>query len=224
MANIKTEPLQSVQLDGLVVLKIIKHCRESYPSDVTGQLLGLDDKGSLEVTNCFPFPSDGNDDTSGATVMVRTSAVKAFGSPVEPTRSSEMGLVGSTSSIVEITDAVENGAVRDDRPRTARDTTTVIMTPEEVEGALGDTTGVITARALATTEVVPDVKSYGPVVEVLALCVPLVTTRDGGWTGIVPPGTVAVIRGFQPAAMGTSAFQGRVEPGTNGLAVDRAPT
>ncbi|KAI8889873.1 hypothetical protein K501DRAFT_328989 [Backusella circina FSU 941] len=64
MANIKTEPLQSVQLDGLVVLKIIKHCRESYPSDVTGQLLGLDDKGSLEVTNCFPFPSDGNDDTS----------------------------------------------------------------------------------------------------------------------------------------------------------------
>ncbi|KAI7867521.1 JAB1/Mov34/MPN/PAD-1 ubiquitin protease-domain-containing protein [Spinellus fusiger] len=59
-----TKPLKSVQLDGLVVLKIIKHCRESYPNDVTGQLLGLDDKGALEVTNCFPFPSDGDEDAS----------------------------------------------------------------------------------------------------------------------------------------------------------------
>ncbi|KAI9029878.1 hypothetical protein CLU79DRAFT_695070 [Phycomyces nitens] len=58
------EPLKVVQIDGLVVLKIIKHCRESYPTDVTGQLLGLDDKGLLEVTNCFPFPLDGDDDTS----------------------------------------------------------------------------------------------------------------------------------------------------------------
>lgn len=48
-----------------VVLKIIKHCRESYPSDVTGQLLGLDDKGILEVTNCFPFPSDCDENASG---------------------------------------------------------------------------------------------------------------------------------------------------------------
>ncbi|EIE77692.1 hypothetical protein G6F46_001652 [Rhizopus delemar] len=64
MANIDTEPLRTVQLDGLVVLKIIKHCRESYPNDVTGQLLGLDDKSVLEVTNCFPFPSDGDEDTS----------------------------------------------------------------------------------------------------------------------------------------------------------------
>ncbi|CAO3616100.1 unnamed protein product [Cunninghamella echinulata] len=54
-----SEPLTAVQLDGLVVLKIIKHCRESYPSDVTGQLLGV-----LEVTNCFPFPS--NDDESAS--------------------------------------------------------------------------------------------------------------------------------------------------------------
>ncbi|ORE05706.1 hypothetical protein BCV72DRAFT_134022 [Rhizopus microsporus var. microsporus] len=64
MASLETEPLQTIQLDGLVVLKIIKHCRESYPNDVTGQLLGLDDKGVLEVTNCFPFPSDGDEDTS----------------------------------------------------------------------------------------------------------------------------------------------------------------
>ncbi|CAO3608524.1 unnamed protein product [Cunninghamella blakesleeana] len=59
-----SEPLKVVQLDGLVVLKIIKHCRESYPSDVTGQLLGLDEKGVLEVTNCFPFPSDDDESAS----------------------------------------------------------------------------------------------------------------------------------------------------------------
>ncbi|CAO3592431.1 unnamed protein product [Absidia cylindrospora] len=64
MASFQSEPLNVVQLDGLVVLKIIKHCRESYPSNVTGQLLGLDDKGTLEVTNCFPFPSDNDENAS----------------------------------------------------------------------------------------------------------------------------------------------------------------
>ncbi|RUS23688.1 hypothetical protein BC938DRAFT_474765 [Jimgerdemannia flammicorona] len=58
-------PLTSVQLDGLVVLKIIKHCREAYPTDVTGQLLGLDVHGVLDVTNCFPFPSDDDDEANG---------------------------------------------------------------------------------------------------------------------------------------------------------------
>ncbi|ORX49527.1 hypothetical protein DM01DRAFT_1325730 [Hesseltinella vesiculosa] len=59
-----TKPLNVVQLEGLVVLKIIKHCRESYPSDVTGQLLGLDQKGTLEVTNCFPFTADDDEEAS----------------------------------------------------------------------------------------------------------------------------------------------------------------
>ncbi|KAI9490235.1 hypothetical protein BDB00DRAFT_563549 [Zychaea mexicana] len=59
-----SEPLHSVQLDGLVVLKIIKHCRESYPNDVTGQLLGLDEKEVLDVTNCFPFPTDCDENAS----------------------------------------------------------------------------------------------------------------------------------------------------------------
>ncbi|CAG8528033.1 6058_t:CDS:2 [Ambispora gerdemannii] len=51
-----TIPLESVQLDGLVVLKIIKHCREAFPTPVTGQLLGLDISEVLEVTSSFPFP------------------------------------------------------------------------------------------------------------------------------------------------------------------------
>jgi len=42
----------------LVVLKIIKHCKENLPELATGQLLGLDvDEDVLEVTNCFPFPA-----------------------------------------------------------------------------------------------------------------------------------------------------------------------
>jgi len=48
-----------VHIDGLVVLKIVKHCRDSLPQMVAGSLLGLD-QGSmskLEVTHCFPFPA-----------------------------------------------------------------------------------------------------------------------------------------------------------------------
>ncbi|XP_022734945.1 eukaryotic translation initiation factor 3 subunit H-like isoform X2 [Durio zibethinus] len=49
-------PLRVVQIEGLVILKIIKHCKEFSPALVTGQLLGLDVGTVLEVTNCFPFP------------------------------------------------------------------------------------------------------------------------------------------------------------------------
>lgn len=54
-------PPTVVQLDGLVVLKIIKHCKENLPELVTGQLLGLDLGANLEVTNCFPFPKTPED-------------------------------------------------------------------------------------------------------------------------------------------------------------------
>ncbi|XP_008794937.2 eukaryotic translation initiation factor 3 subunit H-like [Phoenix dactylifera] len=50
------QPLRVVQMEGLAILKIIKHCKEFSPALVTGQLLGLDVGSVLEVTNCFPFP------------------------------------------------------------------------------------------------------------------------------------------------------------------------
>uniref|UniRef100_A0A0C9RGM9 Eukaryotic translation initiation factor 3 subunit H n=1 Tax=Wollemia nobilis TaxID=56998 RepID=A0A0C9RGM9_9CONI len=59
-------PLRVVQIDGLVVLKIIKHCKECMPALVTGQLLGLDIGSVLEVTNCFPFPSRGAEEEDEA--------------------------------------------------------------------------------------------------------------------------------------------------------------
>jgi translation initiation factor 3 subunit H len=55
--DINEEPVRQVQLEALVVLKIIKYCREALPALVTGQLLGLDVEDRLEITNCFPFPS-----------------------------------------------------------------------------------------------------------------------------------------------------------------------
>lgn len=48
--------LRAVQLEGHVILKIVKHCQECAPNLVTGQLLGLDVGSTLEVTDSFPFP------------------------------------------------------------------------------------------------------------------------------------------------------------------------
>jgi len=51
------ERISSVHIDGLAVLKIVKHCQESLPQMVTGSLLGLTaDNGVLEITHAFPFP------------------------------------------------------------------------------------------------------------------------------------------------------------------------
>jgi len=62
-ALLASVPLTSVQLDALVVIKIIKHCKDYYPITATGQLLGIDVAGILEVTNCFPFTSKPDEDS-----------------------------------------------------------------------------------------------------------------------------------------------------------------
>jgi len=55
-------PINAVHIDGLAVLKIVKHCQESLPSQVTGSLLGLTvDNGILEITHAFPFPKARDD-------------------------------------------------------------------------------------------------------------------------------------------------------------------
>lgn len=52
----RTSFVREVQIDGLAVLKIAKHCKDALPSMVAGSLLGLDQKGVLEVTHSFPLP------------------------------------------------------------------------------------------------------------------------------------------------------------------------
>jgi len=49
--------LQAVQVEALVVMKIIKHSSQAFPTTATGSLVGMDKDGILEVTNCFPFPT-----------------------------------------------------------------------------------------------------------------------------------------------------------------------
>lgn len=57
-AVIETEErISSIRIEGLALLKIVKHCHESLPQMVTGSLLGLAVQGSvLEITHAFPFP------------------------------------------------------------------------------------------------------------------------------------------------------------------------
>jgi len=56
------EPIREVIISGLVTLKIIQHCRQHIPTRVTGQLLGLDVNGILEITDSFVVPLRSEDD------------------------------------------------------------------------------------------------------------------------------------------------------------------
>ena len=49
---------ERIELDGLVLLKIVKHCTEALPKIVYGSILGLEVEDKLEVTNCYPVPAD----------------------------------------------------------------------------------------------------------------------------------------------------------------------
>lgn len=58
------KPLTAVHIDGLAVLKIMKHCNDNLPTLVSGSLLGVDVDGILEVTYAYPFPvPKGNEET-----------------------------------------------------------------------------------------------------------------------------------------------------------------
>lgn len=55
--DIKTSIIENVQIEGLVALKIVKHCHEEGAGEVAkGVLLGLLVDKTLEITNCFPSP------------------------------------------------------------------------------------------------------------------------------------------------------------------------
>ncbi|XP_067006831.1 eukaryotic translation initiation factor 3 subunit H [Anabrus simplex] len=53
-----------VQMDGLAVMKMIKHSHEEFTRNLEiaqGALLGLVVENRLEITNCFPFPKHNDD-------------------------------------------------------------------------------------------------------------------------------------------------------------------
>lgn len=49
------QPISEVVMDGLVVLKIVKHCNDNIPTGVAGSLLGLDYDGVLEISYTYPL-------------------------------------------------------------------------------------------------------------------------------------------------------------------------
>mmetsp|Transcript_34817 Transcript_34817/g.55920 ORF Transcript_34817/g.55920 Transcript_34817/m.55920 type:complete len:312 (-) Transcript_34817:150-1085(-) len=54
-AEPRSEEIKQVEIDALVILQIMKHCRQHVPHPVTGQLLGLDVDDTLQVTHCFGY-------------------------------------------------------------------------------------------------------------------------------------------------------------------------
>ena len=65
--------VEKVQLEGVVVLKIVKHCKDALPQTVRGKLLGLEFDGRVEVTNSFATPSiidENEDNTDGVYSLV----------------------------------------------------------------------------------------------------------------------------------------------------------
>ncbi|KAK6632131.1 hypothetical protein RUM44_007161 [Polyplax serrata] len=64
MMDKNDSPIDYVQMDGLAVMKMVKHCHEESSGNfeiAQGALLGLVVENRLEITNCFPFPK--HDDT-----------------------------------------------------------------------------------------------------------------------------------------------------------------
>lgn len=59
--------LTQVAIEGLVVMKVIKHCQENFPLTVMGQLLGMESESTLEITNCYPFMSQPSATTGNTT-------------------------------------------------------------------------------------------------------------------------------------------------------------
>jgi len=74
-------PIEVVQLDGLVVSKIVKHGQESNGS-VTGLLVGIDLNGTLEVSNCFALPggaiADGDEERQSRGARYQAAMLRAL--------------------------------------------------------------------------------------------------------------------------------------------------
>ncbi|KAF4572845.1 translation initiation factor 3 subunit H [Pleurotus pulmonarius] len=74
-------PLTCVQLDAMVVTKILKHARESNSTTAHGLLLGLDLDGTLEVSNSFPLPhhvSDEDDKSAKSVARYQASMLRSL--------------------------------------------------------------------------------------------------------------------------------------------------
>ncbi|KAK5679125.1 hypothetical protein LTS10_008784 [Elasticomyces elasticus] len=62
-------PVRQVQLSALVVMRLIKHSTQIFPTPATGCLVGMEQPktATLEITNSFPFPASNPDNTASVT-------------------------------------------------------------------------------------------------------------------------------------------------------------
>mmetsp|Transcript_21433 Transcript_21433/g.26386 ORF Transcript_21433/g.26386 Transcript_21433/m.26386 type:complete len:339 (-) Transcript_21433:8-1024(-) len=60
--------LMSVEMDALVFLQIMKHCRQHAPQPVTGQLLGMDVGNVLQLTHSFGYVQKGSEVENAAQI------------------------------------------------------------------------------------------------------------------------------------------------------------
>lgn len=56
--------IQKVEIDALVILQIMKHCKQNTPQAVTGQLLGLDVDDTMQITHSFGYVQKGSEEAS----------------------------------------------------------------------------------------------------------------------------------------------------------------
>ncbi|XP_023346196.1 eukaryotic translation initiation factor 3 subunit H [Eurytemora carolleeae] len=96
--------IEVVQIDGLVLMKLIKHCHEAENSGsafAQGALLGLVAETRLEITHCFPFPSPSDesldDEDFQLTMMRRLRQVNVDHQHVGWYQSAQFGNFLSTS-------------------------------------------------------------------------------------------------------------------------------
>ncbi|XP_056618363.1 eukaryotic translation initiation factor 3 subunit H-A isoform X1 [Triplophysa dalaica] len=73
-------PVKLIQIEGLVVLKIIKHYQEEGQGSevVQGVLLGLVVEDRLEITNCFPFPQHTEEDVEFDEVQYQMEMMRSL--------------------------------------------------------------------------------------------------------------------------------------------------
>ncbi|KAH6565617.1 hypothetical protein BASA50_007977 [Batrachochytrium salamandrivorans] len=77
-ALLVSKKISQVELSALVVLKMIKHCKDGYPATCSGQLLGVDVTGKMQITNAFPFTAEAAVGGGAASLNAPTAAPAAM--------------------------------------------------------------------------------------------------------------------------------------------------
>ncbi|KAI9604839.1 hypothetical protein H4Q26_002809 [Puccinia striiformis f. sp. tritici PST-130] len=138
-------PVESLKVDSLAVMKIVKHAREvalsNASSPASGQLLGIDSAGVLNVSDAFPLPSgslgsnaEGEDKQANqkstarytASILPRLSALGADANVVGFYCSTVNGQHCATAGFIETLISMQIGSPPVTNPKTSKTTATTM--------------------------------------------------------------------------------------------------